>query len=111
GETGSACLQALGERGRLLVYSSLSGEPIRFDPRVLMTADRRIEGFWLSLWARRQGVLRMLSLFRQITALIRESVAAPGVAATSPLDSVREAVRLAEAPGRQGKVLLRIGSR
>ena len=76
-----------------------------------MTADRRIEGFWLSLWVKQQGVLRMLSLFKQIAALIREGVATTDIGATFSLDQIREAVRQAETPGRQGKVLLRIGSR
>lgn len=111
GETGSACLPALAPGGRLLLYSSLSGEPIRLDPRVLMTADRRVEGFWLSTWVKRQGVVRMLRLFRAITALIREGTTATHVGATFGLEQVGEAVRAAEQPARDGKVLLRIGSR
>src|SRR5262245_45680029 len=74
GETGSRCIEALAPGGRLVVYSTLSGEPLSFDPRLLMTAGRRVEGFWLSAWARQQGPLRMLLLFRQITSLIREGV-------------------------------------
>lgn len=111
GETGSACLPALAPGGRLLLYSSLSGEPIRFDPRLLMTADRRVEGFWLSTWVKRQGVVRMLRLFRAITALIREGTTATQVGATFGLEQISEAVRAAEQPARDGKVLLRIGSR
>jgi NADPH:quinone reductase-like Zn-dependent oxidoreductase len=111
GETGSRCVEALAPGGRLVVYSTLSGEPLSFDPRLLMTAGRRVEGFWLSAWARQQGPLRMLLLFRQITSLIRLGVANTEVGATFGLDQVREAVRQAEAPGRRGKVILRLGSR
>ena len=111
GETASACVQALGQNGRLVLYSSLSGEPLRFDPRALMTGNRRVEGFWLSEWARDRGVLTMLSVFRQIKGLMREGVATTEVGATYPLDQIHAAVRQADTPGRQGKVLLRIGSR
>jgi NADPH:quinone reductase-like Zn-dependent oxidoreductase len=111
GETGSQCAQALGRGGRLMVYSSLSGEPISVDPRVLLTNDCRVEGFWLSRWARRQGALRMLRLFRQITSLMREGVSVTDIGAVYPLDQVREAARAAATPGRQGKVLLRLGER
>ncbi len=111
GETGSACVRALGQGGRLVLYSTLSGEPLRFDPRALMVGNKRVEGFWLSEWAREQGVLGMLRLFRQITALLREGVATTEVGATFPLEQVKEAARQAEMSGRKGKVLLRIGSR
>jgi NADPH:quinone reductase-like Zn-dependent oxidoreductase len=111
GETGSRCLEALGRGGRLILYSNLSGEPITLNPRTLLTGDRRVEGFWLSTWAKRQGPWTMLSLFRQITTLMREGIAQTDIGATFLLAQVREAVRLADTPGRQGKVLLRIGSR
>lgn len=110
GATGSRCVEALADGGRLLLYSTLSGEPISFDPRVLMTRGCRIEGFWLSIWARRQNPLRMLGLFRQITSLMREGVVSSDVGTRFPLDQVHDAVRLADAPGRSGKVLLRIGT-
>lgn len=111
GETGSACLAALAPGGRLVLYSSLAGEPLRIEPRLVMTADRRVEGFWLSTWVKRQNPLTMLGLFRQITALLREGVATTEVGQTFPLEQVRDAVQAADTPGRSGKVLLRIGSR
>jgi NADPH2:quinone reductase len=101
-------VEALGPGGRILLYSTLSGEPISFDPRVLMTRGCRVEGFWLSTWARRQNPLRMLGLFRQITSLMREGVVATDVGTAFGLDQTRDAVRQAETPGRPGTVLLRI---
>jgi NADPH:quinone reductase-like Zn-dependent oxidoreductase len=111
GATGSACVRALGREGRLILYSTLSGEPLNFDPRALMVGNKRVEGFWLSEWVQEQGVLGMLRLFGQIKALLREGVATTEVGATYPLEQIKEAVRQAEMPGRKGKVLLRIGSR
>jgi NADPH:quinone reductase-like Zn-dependent oxidoreductase len=108
GETGSQCVGALGRGGRLILYSSLSGEPIAVDPRLLLTNECRVEGFWLSRWVRGQGVLRMLRLFRQITALLREGVATTEIGERFSLDQVRDAARAAATPGRQGKVLLQL---
>ncbi len=110
GVTGSQVVDTLARGGRMIVYSTLSGEPLTIDPRALMTVPRRIEGFWLSEWVRDQGPLRMLRLFRQITALMREGVLTTDVGATFPLEEVRTAVRQAGQAGRQGKVLLRMGS-
>jgi NADPH2:quinone reductase len=110
GETGSQVVDTLAHGGRMLVYSTLSGEPLTIDPRALMTVPRRIEGFWLSQWVRDQGPLRMLRLFGGITSLLREGVLTTDVGASLPLDEIRAAVRLAQQPGRQGKVLLRIST-
>src|SRR6202011_3390413 len=60
GATGTSLLQSLSPGGRMLVYGTLASEPIQIDPRVLMVGQKRVEGFWLSQWAPRQGVLTML---------------------------------------------------
>jgi NADPH:quinone reductase-like Zn-dependent oxidoreductase len=108
GTTGSEVVRSLGPGGRMLVYGTLSGAPLTFDPRLLISGQKRIEGFWLSEWARAQRPLKMLGLFREVRHLMREQVLTAEVGATFPLDQVREAVRQAAQPGRQGKVLLRI---
>jgi NADPH:quinone reductase-like Zn-dependent oxidoreductase len=110
GATAAACLASLSANGRLILYSSLSGESIPIDPRTVITMDRRVEGFWLSNWAKRQGVLRMLSLFRQINALMREGITTSEVGREYPLEQIRDAVITAQIPGRSGKVLLKIGN-
>ena len=69
----------------------------------------RVEGFWLGNWAKKQGPLRMLKLFRQINGLMKEGVLTSEIGATFWLDEIQSAVKQAEQPARQGKVLLRIG--
>src|SRR5262249_25731323 len=104
GETGSEAVTALGRGGRLLCYGTLSGEPVRIAPRTLLVGQKRVEGFWLSEWARDQRVLTMLGLFRRVGQLLSAGVLATEVGTTFPLEQVREAVRQAAQPGRQGKV-------
>jgi NADPH:quinone reductase-like Zn-dependent oxidoreductase len=111
GATGSAVLAGLAPGGRLLVYGTLAGEPLSINPRVLMVGSKRVEGFWLSNWARNQGVLTMLRLFRQINRLLSDGTFATEIGAQFSLEEIHQAVRLAEQPGRVGKVLLRIGKR
>jgi NADPH:quinone reductase-like Zn-dependent oxidoreductase len=108
GATGTSLLQSLSPGGRMLVYGTLAGEPIQIDPRVLMVGQKRVEGFWLSQWAPRQGVLTMLGLIRRIGKLFREGIVTSEIGATFPLNDVQAAVKQAVLPGRQGKVLLRI---
>jgi NADPH2:quinone reductase len=111
GATGSAVLASLAPGGRCLLYGSLTDEPVSLHPRLAIGNSVRVEGFWLGAWARQQGVLAMLKLFRQVRALMREGVLQSTFAATYPLEEVKKAVEHAAAPGKGGKVLLRIGTR
>src|SRR5262249_33774113 len=111
GATGSEGIKALGAGGRLLFYGTLSAAPITFDSRPLMVGNKVVEGFWMSEWARRQRILTMLGLFRRVGKLLRASVLTSEVAASYSLDEIKTAVERAAAPGRSGKILLKIGSR
>src|SRR5262249_46725821 len=110
GATGLAAVKALAPHGRLLVYGTLSGEPVPLDTRILMVGPRCIEGFWLSNWVREQGVLAMLGLLRRIRGLMRTGVVTTEAGTSFSPEKIKEAVRQAETPGRGGKVLLRISS-
>jgi NADPH:quinone reductase-like Zn-dependent oxidoreductase len=111
GAMGSDVIRTLGRHGRLLVYGTLAGEPMGLDPRVLLVGQKRVEGFWLSEWARDQNPVKMVLLFRRLGRLIQEGVLTTEIGATFALADIRAAVRQAAQPGRQGKVLLRIGTR
>jgi NADPH:quinone reductase len=108
GATGSAVVKALGRGGRMLVYGTLAGEPLSVDPRVLLTGQKRVEGFWLSEWVKDQGVVTMLALFRRIKRLLAQGVLNTEIGSTFPLDDIKSAVQAAAASGRHGKILLRM---
>lgn len=101
-------VKSLAPQGRLLLYGTLSGEPIPLEPRSLMSAQRVIEGFWLSEWVKNQGVLRMLGLFRQIITLMRAGILTTPVAATYSLDQLPQAIEHVEKAARGGKILLKL---
>jgi NADPH:quinone reductase-like Zn-dependent oxidoreductase len=111
GATGSAVVASLAPGGRCLLYGALTDEPVSLHPRLVIGNDLRVEGFWLGAWARQSGVFTMLKLFRQVRALMREGVLQSTFAATYPLEDIRKAAEHAAAPGKGGKVLLRIGTR
>jgi len=92
----------------MLIYGTLSNEPMVLDQRLLIVGNKRVEGFWLSEWVRRQGVIGMLRLFRQVRRLMRAGILTTEVGSSYSLDQIKEAVRQAELPGRRGKVLLRV---
>lgn len=110
GPTGSAMVECLTGGGRMLVYGTLSPEPLTFSSRTLMTIGASVEGFWLSRYMSQCGLLAKLGLMRTLGGLIRDGVLAAEVGASFPLEKVTEAVRAAEEPGKAGKVLLRIAA-
>ena len=110
GITGSAVARSLAGGGRLLVYGTLAEEPLSLQSRMLFLGGKRIEGFWLSEWARRQRVWTMIQLFRRIEGLMAQGVLSTDIGAVFPLEDIKAAVRQASTPGHRGKVLLKMGS-
>jgi NADPH:quinone reductase len=108
GETGTQIFKALHEEGRMLVYGSLTGEPVRVgeDPRYILAGRRILEVFWLGYWLPRLEEQARRQLGEDIVTLMHH-----GILETSPgrkysLDEIGDAVAQAETIGRQGKVLL-----
>lgn len=108
GETGAAMVRCLAPGGRLIVYGSLSEEPLPIHSRTLITGALRVEGFWLGHFMRARTIPQNLLLFRAIGRLIRSGVLATEPGPRYSLEAIREAVLQSEAPGRAGKVLLTI---
>ena len=108
GETGSAVTRSLGLDGRMLAFGTLSGQPLQFSPRTLMTVESRVEGFWLGNFMNKTGLLFKLGLVRKLTNLIQSGVFSSEIAQTFSLDEVRQAVISAEDSSKLGKTLLRI---
>lgn len=109
GPLGSAVVNCLAPGGRLLVFGTLSNEPLSLSPRDLMTPGTSISGFWLSNWMNSLNLIGKLKLVKTVGKLVRAGVLSADVAKTFPLDQITEAVQAAEQPGRSGKVLLSIG--
>jgi len=111
GDAGTGAFDSLAADGRLLVYGTLTGEPLRIDSRKMIAGRRVVEGFWLGYWMRSRSIPQSLSLFREIATLIREGTLATTVGKSFGMSEFAEAVKEAEATGRTGKVLLRLDGR
>jgi NADPH:quinone reductase len=108
GQTGTEVFRSLGENGRLILYGTLSAQPIEIDPRLVISGPRSVEGFWLGHWMRQRSIPKALLLFREIASLIRQQVLSSEIGRTYPLRDIQAAAREAAMIGRQGKVLLKL---
>lgn len=110
GETGTAAASVLGNGGRLILYGSLSSQPISVDPRHLLTVGATISSFWLGRTMVERSLVSKLKLIQVLTNLHREGVFETEVAANYSLSEVAQACQHAEQPGKRGKVILRCES-
>jgi len=109
GDTGTAVVASLAPEGRALIYGLLSGKPISVDPRLLITGEKRVEGFLLSDWAKKQHIPTMLCLFRRVIKLMREGVLRTENVVVHPLSNFATAIQEAMSSAKAGKVVFRIG--
>ena len=111
GETGTQMFKALHEEGRMLVYGSLTGEPIRVgeDPRYILAGRRILEVFWLGYWLPRLTTEERHQLTDAIAGLIRDGILETRPGSRYSLDDIGAAVTQAESVGKQGKVFLTPG--
>lgn len=108
GETGTAVFRSLAPDGRLVLYGTLSGQPIQIDPRLMISGKRVVQGFWLGYWMRDRSIPAALLLFREIASMIRQGVLASEIGGIHPLAEIREAAIQADMVARRGKVLVRL---
>jgi len=110
GATGSAVVNVLGKRAKMLAFGTLSGEPFTVPSRALMTPGASISGFWLGNYMENLKLPAKLQLVRRVSGLIREGVLASEIGDSFPLEEVVPAVQAAETSDRRGKILLNIAA-
>ena len=93
GDTGTGVFQSLAPEARMIVYGTLSQEPIRIDPQLMIAGKRMLEGFWLGHWMKQRSIPAALRLFHEIANLIRADVLATELGKTYPLKAFADAVR------------------
>jgi NADPH:quinone reductase-like Zn-dependent oxidoreductase len=108
GESGSALFDSLAGDGHMIVYGTLSGQPLVIPPRPLI-AGKRLEGFYLGHYMQTRPLWKNLLLFKEIARLIRAGVLDTPPGERFSLSDIKAAVQAAEQPAKSGKVLLTIG--
>jgi NADPH:quinone reductase-like Zn-dependent oxidoreductase len=99
----------LAEGGTLVTYGLLSGEPCEVNARDIVFRDIRLRGFWLARYRTLEPEASG-QMAAQLVQLVAQGVLRTPVAAVYELVDVRAALRHAQQRGRDGKVLLRIGT-
>jgi len=110
GSLGSEMLQCLALGGKLVVYGTLSQEPLQISSRDLMTPLTSIEGFFLGNWMATRSLLQKLATTRAVAKLIESGELQSEIRQTYPITEYAAAIADVRQQGNQGKVLFDLGA-
>jgi len=105
GEFTQRLIDASPKGSMILLYANLSQSPARINPNSLWYLDRRVEGFILSTWAPKQGLLKILGLTRQVQNLAH-TVLTTTFQDQIPFTSVQDGLGRYQRNMTAGKILL-----
>lgn len=97
-------IDASPDKSLILLYSNLSFEPARIKPSSLWNNDRRVEGFYLGTWARKNGILKLLGVSQQAQKLLSTDLQI-AIQKRLPLSSAQEGLELYLTNMTAGKIL------
>lgn len=98
--------RALGDGGTLVNYGGMSGEPCQISPASFVFKDITLKGFWLAWWFRRATPQRQMEVYGQLTRWIAEGKLKARVQASFSVAQIKQAIALAAAGERDGKILI-----
>jgi len=89
----------------LLLYANLSQSPAKVNPNSLWYFNRRVEGFHLSTWTKKQGLLKVLWLTRQVQKVANTDLSTV-FHKRIPFTAVQAGLELYQRNMTAGKILL-----
>ena len=109
GEETSLLLDAAPRGATLVAYARLSGDPIRIDPRALMSEEKKVTGFMLANWLNQKGLFFKIRFISSVRRELDGSLSSH-ISRSYPLERVEEAITQYRGHMSEGKIILNIGS-
>lgn len=109
GSQSSVLLGAAPGGSMLLTYARLSGDPISFDPGILIKDKKKIAGFQLGNWLQTKGLLFKLRFVGSVKRELDGPLSSQ-ISGTYPLEHVEEAIAHYRQHMSEGKIILKIES-
>jgi len=105
GEASSRLLSCLSKGATMVVYGSMSLQPIKIQLGPLLANEAVITSFWLSKWYRETDPSEIMPLLQKISKMILEGKLSTKISKTFSLDQYKEALNYADSEAKGGKVL------
>ncbi len=106
GQTGALAVSCLAPGATMIVYGSLSGEPIPLHSGEILFRGNTVRGFWLTYRLRTTPPAELMPVLARLMQLMTTGQIVPPVEAEYDLADFKKAVVHADTPGRSGKVIL-----
>jgi len=106
GDETARSIRSLAFLGRCILYGSASGEPPRFDARLLYSKLQSVWGLWLSRISSNHALMSMASA--QLTRWVAEGKLKPVIGNALPFHEAAEAFRRLQQRESFGKVVLKL---
>lgn len=98
--------RCVDDKGVVVNYGLLSGEPCAIDGRDTVFRDVSLRGFWLRRWFAETQPAEIGKLYAKLAALVEDGTLTVDVEKVYPLARIKDAVAHAAREGRSGKILL-----
>lgn len=98
--------RCLAEGGVLVNYGAMSGEPCHISPGSFVFKDVTLRGFWLARWFRQASPEAQAKVFGQLVQWVASGALKARVQQTFKVEEIKQAVALAAAGERNGKILI-----
>jgi trans-2-enoyl-CoA reductase len=102
--------RCVDDKGVVVNYGLLSGEPCAIDGRETLFRDVTLRGFWLRRWFGETPPADIGKLYAKLAALIEDGTLKVDVEKAYPLAKIKDAVAHAAREGRSGKILLEMAA-
>lgn len=108
GPTTEEAMKCVAQGGKLLIFGLLSQKNPRLDVGLMIFKEIIIQGFWLTEWMRKADSQVRAQVGQSVIGWLASGEVELPVEATYGLDDIAKAVEHADAPGRWGKVLVKM---
>lgn len=105
GETSGHLAATLEYGGTLVLFGSLSGQPITIDDGLIIFNNVQVKGFWLLPWVQNSSVEAKAEVYGALTQEVIAGRLRADVAVHYSLEQVTDAMQAYATQGRNGKVL------
>ena len=107
GKPAGQMLSLLSDKGTLVSFGVMSGEPMEIDSGEVIFKQKKVEGFWLSSFMPKLSAADMGAMIGALVKKVATGVIKLPVAGIYGLDQAAEAATASVGASRGGKVLLR----
>lgn len=98
--------RCVDDKGVVVNYGLLSGEPCMVDVRDTVFRDVSLRGFWLRRWFAETHSADIQKLYARLAALVEDGTLKVEVEKVYPLGKIKDAVAHAAREARAGKILI-----